>query len=133
MGLSDSSPQTVGQICLPKLVLRGRPPCGWFKAPPPSSTHLGAVDLPIVILPAHAEDLAGLQAAHKVRLAVLLHERWGLLGCHLVLEPGLCRRAAGRHQPQPRVLSSFQNSEGSQTPAQGLGTPPHQPGAAGGH
>lgn len=89
--------------------------CGWFKAPPPTPAHLGAVDLPVVVLPTHAEDLAGLQAAHEVRLAVLLHERRGLLGCHLVLEPGLCSRAAGRHQSQPPTLTSIQISEGGQT------------------
>lgn len=70
------------------------PAGGRLKAPPPSWAHLGAVDLPVVVLPAHAKDLAGLQAAHKVSLAVLLHEGRGLLGCHLVLSPasaGGCR------------------------------------------
>lgn len=75
------------------------------------SAHLGAVHLPVIILPAHAEDLAGLQAAHEVRLAVLLHERRGLLGRHLALEAGVCRGAEGRHLPQPQVLSSFPTSE----------------------
>lgn len=107
--------------------------CGWFKAPPPTPAHLGAVDLPIVVLPTHAEDLAGLQAAHEVRLAVLLHERRGLLGCHLVLEPGLCSGAAGRHQSQPPTLTSIQISEGGQTQPGAWGRPPRQPGAAGGH
>lgn len=57
---------------------------------------LGAVHLPVVILAAHSQDLAGLQAAHEVGLAVLLHERRGLLGCHLVLEPGLRGRVCAR-------------------------------------
>lgn len=96
-----------------------------------SEAHLGAVHLPIVVLPAHAEDLAGLQAAHKVRLAVLLHERRGLLGRHLVLAPGLRGRAAGRHWPQAegptQLPPSSPASEGGQTLAQGLRRPPAQP------
>ena len=79
----------------------------------PGAAHLGAVHLPVVVLPTHAEDLAGLQAAHEVRLAVLLHERRGLLGRHVVLELGLLLgRAVGRHGIRPWVVPSFQTSRG---------------------
>jgi hypothetical protein len=44
--------------------------------------HLGPVHFAVIILPAHTQDLSGLQAAHKIRLAVLLHERRGLFACH---------------------------------------------------
>ena len=43
---------------------------------------LGAVDLSVVVLAAHAQDLAGLQAADQVRLAVLLHQGRVLLVAH---------------------------------------------------
>ena len=35
---------------------------------------LGAVDLAVVILSPHSQDLAGLQATNQVCLAVLLHQ-----------------------------------------------------------
>lgn len=38
--------------------------------------------LPIIILAPHPEDLAGLEAAHQVSLAVLLCQGRGLLGRH---------------------------------------------------
>lgn len=44
--------------------------------------HLRAMDLAIIILPADAQDLACLQPAHQVGLAVLLHQWWGLLRRH---------------------------------------------------
>lgn len=40
------------------------------------------MDLAIIILAADAQDLACLQPAHQVGLAVLLHQRWGLLRRH---------------------------------------------------
>lgn len=40
------------------------------------------MDLAIIILATDPKDLACLQPAHQVSLAMLLHQRWGLLGCH---------------------------------------------------
>lgn len=40
------------------------------------------MDLAVIVLPADPQDLARLQPAHQVGLAVLLHQWWGLLRRH---------------------------------------------------
>lgn len=88
--------------------------------------HLGAMDLSVIVLPTDAQDLACLQPAHQVGLAVLLHQRRGLLRRHGagpappspwlrggtrraqeadLLSHGILRRLGKIKQPPPQNLS----------------------------